>query len=73
MALIDIKAVQTQAKKEIVEEAMKGATEKLKELYRRKEKAVLVLKNVDREIDSYLSEVSELTIYESAGVDTDKK
>ena len=72
MALIDVKAIQEQAKKEVVEEAQKLAVTKLKELYNRREKAALVLKNIDREIDGYLSDVSEMTIYEAAGVVTDK-
>ena len=70
MSLVDIKEVEKLAKKEIVEETQKVAVEKLKELYRRKEKAVLVVKNLDREIAGYLNDISELTIYESAGVDT---
>lgn len=70
MPLIDAKAVQDKAKQEIAEEAVKDATSKLKELYRKQEKARLVLKNIDREIQSYLEEMSELSVYESAGVDT---
>lgn len=72
MALIDIKGIQAQAKKEIVEETSKKAIEKLKELYRQQEKARLVLKNLDREIAGYLSEVADNVTYEDAGVDTTK-
>ena len=72
MTLVDVKAIQETARKEIVEEASKTAVEKLKELYRKKEKAALVLKNIDREIDSYLADVTELVTYEQAGVDTNK-
>ena len=69
MALIDVKGIQAQARKEIAEERSKQAVERLKDLYGKKEKASLVLRNIDREIDNYLAEVSDLTTYESAGVD----
>ena len=69
MPLIDVKTIQAEAKKELAEEAMKKAKEKLKDLYQRREKADLCLRNIDREIESYLNEVAELTVYESAGVD----
>jgi hypothetical protein len=72
MALVDVKAIQDAAKKEISEETAKAAVEKLKELYRKKEKAILVVKNIDREIDSYLADVSDNVTYENAGVDTTK-
>lgn len=72
MALIDVKAIQEKARQEITEERSKQAVEKLKELYAKKEKAQLVLRNVDREIESYLADVSDLTTYEAAGVDTSK-
>jgi hypothetical protein len=67
--LIDVKQIQAEAKKELAEEQTKRAKEKLKELYQRREKAQLCLKNIDREIESYLNEVAELAVYESAGVD----
>lgn len=70
--LIDIKGIQDAAKKEIIEESTKAAVGKLKELYQKKEKALLVLKNIDREIEGYLADVNEMTIYEAAGVDTGK-
>jgi hypothetical protein len=69
MSLIDVKQIQAEAKKELAEEQTKRAKEKLKELYQRREKAQLCLKNIDREIESYLNEVAELAVYESAGVD----
>lgn len=72
MALLDVKEIEKQARKEINEERSKVAVGKLKELYTRKEKAVLVLKNVEREIDAYLAEVADLTTYEEAGVDVSK-
>lgn len=69
MALIDVKTIQDEARRELCEEATKTAKEKLKGLYQTREKAALALKNIDRQIESYLNEVSELTTYESAGVD----
>lgn len=76
MPLLDVKEVQAQAEKEIREDAMEDAMEhakdKLKDLYLKQEKAQLVLRNIQREIDSYLKEVSELTVYEAAGVNTGK-
>lgn len=73
MSFIDIKAIEQQAKKEMSEEISKAAIEKLKALYRTKEKAALTLKNIEREIDSYLADIHESAVYESAGIDTDKK
>jgi hypothetical protein len=69
MILIDVKGIKEAARKEIAEEAAKQAVEKLKELYRKKEKAALVLRNIDREIDSYLEDISENITYEDAGVE----
>lgn len=72
MSLIDVKGIQEAARKEIAEETTKQAVAKLKELYAKKEKAALVLRNIDREIDSYLAEVSELTVYAAAGIEVVK-
>lgn len=72
MTLVDVKGIQEQAQKEIREEVTKNAVAKLKELYGKKEKAALVLKNIEREIESYLADVADLATYESAGVDTTK-
>lgn len=69
MPLIDTKRLQAEAQEEINKEAGIAAKNQLKELYRKREKAVLVLKNIDREIDSYLAQVAEMTTYEAAGVD----
>lgn len=73
MALIDIKKIESEAKKQICEEATTVAVQKLKELYLKRDKASLVLANVEREIRMYLEEVSEISVYEAAGVDTTKK
>jgi hypothetical protein len=73
MALIDVTAVQKEARKELTDEAMKKAKERLKTLYQTEEKAVLALKNIRREIEAYLAEVADLTTYESAGVDVSGK
>lgn len=73
MSLIDVKQIEAQAKKEIGEETSKAAVDKLKGLYRTREKAVLALKNIDREIAGYLADVSTNAVYESAGVDTTAK
>ena len=73
MSLIDIKAIEQQAKKEMSEEISKAAVEKLKTLYRTKEKAALALKNIEREIESYLADVHDNMVYETAGIDTTKK
>lgn len=72
MALVDVKEIERLAKKEIAEETSKAAVAKLKDLYRQREKAALIVKNLDREIDGYLASVSESEIYASAGVDTTK-
>jgi hypothetical protein len=73
MSLIDVKQIQAEAKKELAEAQSKQAKEKLKTLYHTREKAHLALKNIDREIESYLNEVSELATYEAAGVDISGK
>jgi hypothetical protein len=70
MALIDVKTIQDGVRKELCEDATKKAKEKLKTLYQTREKAQLALRNIDRKIESYLNEVSELATYEAAGVDT---
>lgn len=69
MAILDVKKIQAEARKELVDEATDKAKGKLKELYQTREKAALTLKNIDRQIEAYLNEVSELTTYEAAGVD----
>lgn len=58
-----------QAKKEVVEEYEAEAVDQLKVLYRRKEKAQLALKNIDREIDNYLSDIEENAVYKDAGLE----
>lgn len=73
MTLVDIKEVEALAKKEIAEENSKKAVSKLKELYRQREKAHLVLRNLDREIENYLADISDNLIYESAGVETSEE
>lgn len=73
MPLIDVKEIQEQARKELCQEATDSATRKLKQLYATLEKARLTVRNVEREIESYLNEVSELATYESAGVDVSGK
>lgn len=66
--MIDAKQVQQEAQRQLVKEQMEGATEKLKELYSKREKAQLIVRNIDREIDTYLSEIGEAVIYQAAGV-----
>lgn len=73
MVLIDVKAIQENARKELCEEATEKAVGKLKELYQTREKAQLALKNIDRQIETYLSEVSELATYGAAGIDVTGK
>lgn len=72
MALLDISGIQKKAREEINAERTKTAVERLKELYTRHEKAALVVKNLQREIDNYLAEIHELTTYEAAGCDVGK-
>ncbi len=73
MSLIDVKAIQQQARAELAAEASQRATEKLKDLYNTLEKARLSVRNIERQIEAYLNEVSELSTYESAGVDVSGK
>lgn len=69
MALIDVKKLEQDARRELSEEATDTAKERLKGLFSQREKAQLALKNIDRQIKAYLDEVSELATYEAAGVD----
>ena len=71
--LIDVKTIQEEARNELVQEATARAKEKLKVLYTTREKAQLAIRNIDREIQSYLNEVSDLATYEAAGVDVSGK
>ena len=73
MTLVNVNEIERLAKKEIAEETSKEAVKKLKELYRSREKAMLVLKNLDKEIEGYLASISENQVYESAGIDTTMK
>lgn len=69
MTIIDVKRIEAEAKKQICDEATEAAIKKLKELYVRRDKAALVLANVEREIEMYLKEVAETSVYRLAGVD----
>jgi hypothetical protein len=52
--MIDINQVKAEAEKEVREEQMKKAKEKIKDLLRKQEQAKMVLANVEREIaDAY--------------------
>jgi hypothetical protein len=64
---IDVDAIREQAKKEVVDERTKLAVEKLKELYRAREKAVLLVQNIDRDIENYLKHVEESVTHMTAG------
>lgn len=72
MQSIDINALQEQAQQEMAQERTQQAKEILKSLYTREEKAKLALKNVQKDIKEYLSEIEELATYQSAGVDVSK-
>lgn len=72
MTLIDVKGIEEKAKKELADEAAKLAVARLKDLYQQRAKAALVVKNLDRQIEDYLAQVSENTTLESAGVDVSK-
>lgn len=73
MPLIDVKQLQEEVRKELNADALEIAKDKLKTLYHTKEKAQLSLKNIERQIEAFLSEVSELATYEAAGVATGSK
>lgn len=69
MSLIDVKSVEMEAKKELSEERTKAAKNRLKELYRDKEKAQLALRNIQRQIDAYLADIADNVTYEEAGIE----
>jgi hypothetical protein len=72
MTLIDVKGIEEKAKKELADEAAKLAVARLKDLYQQRAKAALVVKNLDRQIEDYLAQVSENTTLQTAGVDVSK-
>ncbi len=54
--MLDINKVKEEAQKEVAEEKMKAAKEKIKNLLRKRDQAHQVLNNIDREIaDAYAS------------------
>lgn len=54
--MVDVKSLEAKAKEEIAKEIEAEAIKKLKELYRSREKAMAVLRNIDREIAAYLAD-----------------
>lgn len=53
---MDVKQVQVEAEKEVRDEKMKAAKEKIKNLLRKKDQAQQVLHNIERELaDAYAS------------------
>lgn len=54
--MMDVKQVQVEAEKEVRDEKMKAAKEKIKNLLRKKDQAQQVLHNIERELaDAYAS------------------
>lgn len=73
MVAIDVSAIEEQARKEISKEITDTAVTKLKELYGKREKALLVVRNIDREIEAYKADIVDSAIYKNAGVTTPEK
>lgn len=69
MIPVDINQIKSTAIKEMAEERTKVAVKMLKELCSKKEKAQLVVRNIETEILSYEKEISDNLTYLSAGVD----
>lgn len=69
MSLIDVKSVEAEARKELSEERSEKAKDRLKSLYRDREKAQLAVKNIDRQITAYLADIADIVTYEEAGVE----
>lgn len=57
--MIDAKKVQEEAEKEVREEQMKAAKEKIKVLLRKKSQAKLMLDNIEREIADAYAEIGQ--------------
>ncbi len=55
--MLEVKSVVAEAQKELNEEQIKKAKESLKKLYRQKQDAEQVVKNIDRQIADYLAEI----------------
>ena len=70
--LVDVKAIEDQAKKELAHETSQAAVMRLKELYMRRLKAQQIVTNIDREIAGYMKDIEEDETYEAAGVKTGK-
>lgn len=73
MVAIDVNAIEEQARKEISKEITDTAVTKLKELYAKKEKALLVVRNIEREITAYKADIVDNAVYSSAGVTNPEK
>ena len=73
MPKIDIDAIEKQAQQEMSEEIVATAVEKLKDLYTKREKALLIVHNIDKEIVAYKIDIAENAVYESAGINTTGK
>lgn len=56
---LDPENIKAQAKLEALEERTRAAIDKVKELYRAREKAALVVAGIDRDIENYLSQVGQ--------------
>lgn len=57
--MIDVKKVKEEAEKELREEKMKAAKERIKSLLRKKDAAEQVLKNIERELADGYAELGE--------------
>ena len=69
MALIDVNEIERKAREEISKEVTDTAVTKLKELFTKREKAALVLRNIEKEIAAYKADIADNAVYESAGID----
>ncbi len=73
MTVIDVNAIEAQARKETSEELTKVAVGKLKDLLAKREKALLVVRNIDREIEVYKADIVDNAVYANSGIELSTK
>lgn len=58
MALMEVKDLREQAEKEVAEEKAKAAKEKIKSKIKELDKAKLIVRNIERELEDLMIEVT---------------
>lgn len=72
MIAVDVNEIERKARQEMADEVTENAITQLKALYTKREKASLVLRNIEKEISAYKQDIADNSVYESAGVNISK-